>query len=71
MKRQWPPIGWLWHDYNKSAAWYSGSPAALRAVSHDGTDRFWTTGEDIKVHVPIAADISAMSAAMIFADRNN
>ena len=68
MKRQWPPIGWLWHDYNKAAAWYSGVPAALRAVSHDGTDRFWTTAEDIKVHVPIAADISAMSAAMIFAD---
>lgn len=69
IKKSWPPIGWLWQDYNRASAWYSGDPARLRAVSSiDKTDRFWATGENVKVHVPIAADISAMSSAMIFAD---
>ena len=67
--KTWPPISWLWQDYDRAAAWYSGDPVRLRMVSGtDKTDRFWATGENVKVHVPIAADISAMSAAMIFAD---
>lgn len=67
--KAWPPIGWLWQDYERAAAWYSGDPVRLKmATVGDNTDRFWKTGENVKVHVPIAADISAMSSAMIFAD---
>lgn len=67
--KKWPPIGWLWQEYERAAAWYSGQPERLRKVSGtEKTDRFWATGENVKVHVPIAADISAMSSAMIFAD---
>lgn len=69
ISRQWPPIGWLWLDYDRASAWYSGSPGRLRnAAAAENTDRFWASDEDVKLHVPIAADISAMSAGMIFAD---
>ena len=67
-KKEWPPISWLWRDYNIAAAWYSGDPDKLKAVADAKTDRFWSSKENIKVHMPIAADISAMSASMIFAD---
>lgn len=68
-KENFPPVDWLWADYEKNAAWYSGNAAQLRKVSYaDGVTPFWRSDEDIKVHVPIAADISAMSAGMIFAD---
>lgn len=58
---QWPPISWLWAQYNKNSAWYSGDPNQLRAVSH-----FWGSKEKTKYHIPIAADIAALSAGFIF-----
>lgn len=67
--RHWPPIGWLWQEYDRAAAWYSGDEQRLKSVSSaQNCDRFWATTENIKVHVPIASDISALSAGMIFAD---
>ena len=64
-----PPIDWLWRDYEKNAAWYSGNPQRLRKVSACmALHPFWRSNEEIKIHVPIAADISALSAGMIFAD---
>ena len=63
----WPPIGWLWHDYNTNLAWYSGRPERLKAVAGKVHD-FWGSDEQIKVHVPIAADIAALGAGMIFAE---
>ena len=64
-----PPIDWLWRDYEKNAAWYSGDPKRLpRASAGLGLHPFWRSDEEIKIHVPIAADISALSAGMVFAD---
>lgn len=65
-KKVFPPIVWLWQEYDNAAAWYSGDPERLR--SNPATQNtFWKSSERIKVHVPIAADIAAMSAGMIFA----
>ena len=61
-----PPTDWLWRDYKRNAAWYSGEPSELRKVAPRKS--FWGSKEDIKLHVPLAADISNMSAALIFAD---
>lgn len=68
-KQQFPPIGWLWKDYVKAMAWYSGDPAQIaNAEAGEIGDRFWASKEDIKLHVPIAADIASLSASMIFSD---
>lgn len=67
--KNWPPIGWLWDDYNRNLAWYSGDPHRLRIASGaESTHGFWASDEEIKVHVPIAADIVALGAGMIFAE---
>lgn len=66
-KNQFPPIHWLWRDYSRAAAWYSGEPQRLSREGDGGTNSFWKSKEDIKVHVPIAADLAAMSAGMLFA----
>lgn len=68
-KQAFPPIGWLWNDYNRALAWYSGDPKRI-AKAETGVDgnRFWASDEQIKMHVPIAADIASLSAGMIFAD---
>lgn len=66
-KRSFPPIHWLWQDYKKAAAWYSGDTRRLRDNGAIERNTFWNSSEDIKLHVPIAADIAAMSAGMIFA----
>lgn len=64
-----PPVDWLWKTYARNAAWYSGDPKRLRMEAVGmGLHPFWTSDEEIKIHVPIAADISALSAGMIFAD---
>jgi len=68
MKKPWPPIDWLWQDYNQAAAWYSGDPGTIKNNGGTAPHGFWRSGEEIKLHVPIAADISALSAAMIFSD---
>lgn len=68
-RQQWPPIGWLWQGYERDMAWYSGNAQKLRSVSaNDQTRRFWTSDEEIKVHVPIAANIASLSAGMIFSE---
>lgn len=68
-KQTFPPIDWLWRDYERCLAWYSGDHTQLRRHAiRTGSDPFWASMEDIKVHVPLAADIAALSAGMIFAD---
>lgn len=62
-----PPIDWLWADYWRNAAWYSGDPVRLHHQSR-GHGSFWRSDEQIKVHVPIAADISALSASLVFSE---
>lgn len=66
-KKQFAPIPWLWRDYNRAAAWYSGDPKRLSQQSDGDSNSFWKSKEDIKIHMPIAADLAAMSAGMIFA----
>ena len=63
-----PPVDWLWKYYSRNAAWYSGDPEALRREGLFGQAAFWKSEEEIKIHVPMAADLSAISASMIFAD---
>lgn len=63
-----PPVDWLWRYYGQNAAWYSGEMEALRREGLIGRAAFWKSEEEIKIHVPMAADLSAISAAMIFAD---
>lgn len=64
-----PPVDWLWKTYAQNAAWYSGDPNRLRMESMGmGLHPFWRSDEEIKIHVPIASDISALSAGMIFGD---
>lgn len=64
---QWPPIGWLWQQYKTAAAWYSGDARRISGIS-TSPNSFWASGEEIRFHVPLAADISSMSAAMIFSE---
>ena len=66
-KKKFPPVDWLWNDYKRAAAWYSGDPKRLRAEGDGDKNSFWRSSEDIKIHVPIPADLAAMSAGMIFA----
>lgn len=60
-----PPVKWLWDEYKRARAWYSGQPSELRHAAPSGS--FWASKERVKVHVPLAADIAAMSAGLIFA----
>lgn len=66
-KNNFPPIHWLWRDYKHAAAWYSGDPMRLAMHGDGDKESFWQSKEKIKIHVPLAADIAAMSAGMIFA----
>lgn len=68
-KQTFPPIDWLWREYERCEAWYSGDHTQLRTYAiKTNSDPFWASDEDIKVHVPLPADIAALSASMIFAD---
>ena len=65
MKKQscaFPPIRWLWRDYRRAAAWYAGDEKRLRREG----GAFWRGDEQVKMHVPVAADIAAMSAGLLF-----
>ena len=66
-KKPFPPIHWLWRDYKHAAAWYSGDPNRLSAEGGGDQNSFWQSKEKVKVHVPLPADLAAMSAGMIFA----
>lgn len=66
-KKQFPPIHWLWRDYKHAAAWYSGDPLRLCMEGGGSQDSFWQSKERVKLHVPLPADLAAMSAGMIFA----
>ena len=66
-RKQFPPIHWLWRDYKHAAAWYSGDPDRLNADGGGNQDSFWKSKEKVKLHVPLPADLAAMSAGMIFA----
>lgn len=65
---RYPPIDWLWLDYWRAAAWYSGDAQKLRMYASNACGAFWASDEQIKVHVPIAADIASMSAGLIFSE---
>lgn len=67
-KQSFPPISWLWQDYRRAAAWYSGEPNRIAKEGGAPAGSFWSSDERIRIHVPLAADISAMSANMIFAE---
>lgn len=66
--QRFPPIDWLWREYEINSAWYSGDPSQLVKLPADESKRFWKSTEEIKVHLPIAADIVAISAGMIFSE---
>lgn len=52
--------------YRQYAAAYSGDRKELRATSSPGS--FWRRASKCKIHVPIAADIAATSADLLFAE---
>lgn len=66
--QKFPPIDWLWREYKINAAWYSGDQLRLSQLPSNGSARFWQSTEDVKIHVPIAADIASISAGMIFSE---
>ena len=66
--QRFPPIDWLWREYEINSAWYSGDPLRLVKLPAEESKRFWGSSEQIKVHLPIAADIAAISAGMIFSE---
>lgn len=61
-----PPVDWLWRYYRKNAAWYAGDVRAMRQEADRHS--FWQSDEQIRLHVPMAADLASMSAGMIFSD---
>ncbi len=52
--------------YRANIAAYSGDRAELNATSDNGM--FWSREGKCKVHVPVAADIAAVSANLLFAE---
>lgn len=76
----WPPETWadVFADYEEWSAWYSGDPARLasvyskRAFTPTPRGRFWAkdTFEERRVmlHVPVAGDIAAVSASLLFSE---
>lgn len=52
--------------YRQYAAAYSGDRKELRATASPGS--FWKRASKCKIHVPIAADIAATSADLLFAE---
>lgn len=78
--KQWPPQQWenAYRLYAELSAWYSGDPNQLAeiysqiAFSPTPRGRFWAreTREERRVmlHVPIAGDIAAASADLLFSE---
>lgn len=52
--------------YNKYSAAYSGDHTALKATAE--SDSFWKRQGKAKIHVPVAADIAATSANLLFGE---
>lgn len=68
-QQNWPPVDWLWQAYALSSAWYSGDEARLAEVMRAqgaAQGRFWASREQVRLHVPIAADLAQLSASLIF-----
>lgn len=58
------------HDYyRQNIAVYSGDRAELNATSEPGM--FWRRDNKCKIHMPVAADIAATSANLLFAEEPN
>ena len=71
---EWPPREWrtVYDLYTEHAAWYSGDPANLLTVYAGKLTPFWSdmvkTERRVMLHVPVAGDIAATSAAMLFSE---
>lgn len=55
--------------YRRNIASYSGDRVELNATSNEGM--FWKRTSKCRMHVPVAADIAAISANMLFAEEPN
>src|SRR5690606_24588166 len=77
---KWPPEQWqeVFQLYAEHAAWYSGDPNQIASV-HAGAvftptprGRFWAADvheeRRVMLHVPIAGDIAATSADLLFSE---
>ncbi len=80
----WPPSDWapFQRDIQESAAWYAGDESALAGfyggVSNPQArrQRFWSRGnrnaqgqtDRQRLHIPVAADVAATSADLLFGD---
>lgn len=71
----WPPaeVKHVYEDIEAYDAWYSGDPARLMKVNRGKAmpRRFWGAPRRLErrtVHVPIAADISQISADLLFSE---
>lgn len=78
-KSEWPPKDWqFWYQkYYEWAAWYSGDPEELLRFYGSVFDntyqgRIWAKMEKAErseiVHMPLAGDIAAMSAGLLFSE---
>jgi len=79
-KTPWPPEEWadVYADYEEWAAWYSGDPLRLsdvysrRVATPTPRGMFWARDimeeRRVMLHVPIAGDIAALSAALLFSE---
>ncbi|MCE5322131.1 phage capsid protein [bacterium] len=74
--RPWPPTGWteVFDLYKEHAAWFSGDPITLSSVyaGRLAHSKFWSkqliAERRVMLHVPVAGDISATSASMLFSE---
>ncbi len=79
-KMSWPPTSWadVYRDYEEWDAWYAGDPTRLAEVyskfvyTPTPRGRFWSQQVDeerrLMLHVPIAGDISRVSADFLFSE---
>lgn len=72
----WPPVEWAnaYDQYYEHAAWYSGNPAQLSLYYQSRLERLFWAQEVVEqerktmLHVPVAGDISNVSANMLFSE---
>lgn len=75
-KAAWPPQGWtsMYTKYAEWSAWYSGDAQTICDYYTGVLTRFWgksiPVGERrVALHVPLAGDIAATSADLLFGER--